>query len=256
MNKYNPKKHNRKSIRLKGYDYTQPGLYFITICCRHMTHLFGHIQNGEMKLNDAGKMIDAEWQNLPTRFPNTKLHAYIIMPNHFHSILEILPSSDDAPSSGNAAASGNASSSSNSPASGNASAPGDASTSGNASAPGDASSSGNAPASCIPPSSSDASAPALSSGIAPAPARATLVVAPHSAPHSAALGEIISAFKSTTTVHYIHGIKSSGWEPFSRKLWHRNYHERIIRDQQAYQNISNYIKNNPAKWTTEKFYMK
>lgn len=81
---------NRRSIRLKGYDYSQAGLYFITICVQNRVCLFGQVANGEMILNDAGKMVETEWFNLKTRFPNIELHEYVVMPNHFHGILEIV----------------------------------------------------------------------------------------------------------------------------------------------------------------------
>jgi len=90
MNKYNPNIHHRKSLRLKGYDYTRPGLYFITICVQNRVCLFGEIHDGKMELNDAGQMVKSEWLKLPERFNNIKLHEYIVMPNHFHAILEIL----------------------------------------------------------------------------------------------------------------------------------------------------------------------
>ena len=89
MNKYNPNIHNRRSIRLKGYDYSQAGLYFITACVQNRECLFGKIIDGGMILNDAGKMVDTQWLALSTRFSNISLHEYIIMPNHFHAILEI-----------------------------------------------------------------------------------------------------------------------------------------------------------------------
>ncbi len=88
----------RKSIRLKGYDYSQAGLYFITICIQNRVCLLGQVCAGiapsdspEMILNDAGKMVEAEWLNLKARFPNIELHEYVVMPNHFHGILEIVP---------------------------------------------------------------------------------------------------------------------------------------------------------------------
>ena len=84
-----PQKYNRKSLRLKGYNYTQSGLYFVTICCQNRLHLFGEIPKDEMVLNETGQMIEEEWLTLPKRFPNIKLHEYIVMPNHFHAILEI-----------------------------------------------------------------------------------------------------------------------------------------------------------------------
>ena len=66
---YDPNRHHRRSIRLKGYDYSQAGAYFITICTQDRACLFGKVVNGEMRLNDAGRMVLAEWNMLPERFP-------------------------------------------------------------------------------------------------------------------------------------------------------------------------------------------
>ena len=90
MSKYNPAIHNRRSIRLKGYDYAQEGLYFITLCCRDRECIFGTIVNGEMILNEFGKIAENEWLNTPVVRKNIALHAYVIMPNHIHGIIEIL----------------------------------------------------------------------------------------------------------------------------------------------------------------------
>ena len=68
------------------------------------------------------------------------------------------------------------------------------------------------------------------------------------------IGDIVGGFKSLTTNEYIYGVKHLGWAPFNSKIWQRNYYEHIIRDERAYQNISNYIINNPAKWKGDKFY--
>ena len=86
---FNPKKHHRRTIRLKGYDYASEGLYFITIVCQNMKHLFGHIENEKMIFNDAGKHANQCWLDIPDYFPNIKLHAHQIMPNHLHGIIEI-----------------------------------------------------------------------------------------------------------------------------------------------------------------------
>lgn len=80
-------KHNRKSIRLKGYNYAQAGLYFITICTHNRAHLFGQIINGEMFLNAAGRVAVKCWQDIPAHFPNAALHEYVVMPNHVHGII-------------------------------------------------------------------------------------------------------------------------------------------------------------------------
>ncbi len=88
--KYDPAIHKRRSIRLTGYDYSQSGLYFITNCVLNRDLLFGKIENGEMILNAAGRMIQTEWEKLPQRFTNFQLHEFVVMPNHFHGILEIV----------------------------------------------------------------------------------------------------------------------------------------------------------------------
>jgi putative transposase len=66
---YDPNRHHRRSIRLKGYEYSQAGAYFITLCTQERACLFGKVVNGEMRLNDAGRMGLAEWKRLPERFP-------------------------------------------------------------------------------------------------------------------------------------------------------------------------------------------
>ena len=85
---YNPKKHHRRSIRLKGYDYSQAGLYFVTICTQNRACLFGDIINGEMILNDAGKMIEHWYYELKNKFDDIECHAMVVMPNHFHCIVQ------------------------------------------------------------------------------------------------------------------------------------------------------------------------
>ena len=87
---YNPQKHHRRSIRLKGYDYAQAGLYFITICCQDRANLFGAIENGEMILNEYGQIAFEEWANTENIRDNCRIHEYIIMPNHIHGIIEII----------------------------------------------------------------------------------------------------------------------------------------------------------------------
>jgi len=80
--------HRRRSIRLKGYDYGQAGLYFITICTQGRLCLFGNIENGKMLLNDAGEMIGRWYCELECKFPDIKCREMIIMPNHLHFIVE------------------------------------------------------------------------------------------------------------------------------------------------------------------------
>ncbi|OQX20343.1 MAG: hypothetical protein BWK76_01845 [Desulfobulbaceae bacterium A2] len=87
---YNPAIHHRRSIRLQGYDYSQAGAYFITICTHHRQSLFGEIAGGEMRMNDAGRMVQTIWDDTPSRFDGLELDASTVMPNHIHGIM-ILP---------------------------------------------------------------------------------------------------------------------------------------------------------------------
>jgi putative transposase len=89
MRKFDPRIHHRQSIRLPGYDYASEGSYFITICTQNRRHLFGHIEDDTMFLNDMGQIIEDQWLELPTRFPNVGLGSFIVMPNHVHYILDI-----------------------------------------------------------------------------------------------------------------------------------------------------------------------
>ncbi|MBN1930270.1 MAG: hypothetical protein JW786_01500 [Desulfobacterales bacterium] len=87
--KYNPEIHRRRSIRLKGYDYSRAGFYFITICTQNRLCLFGKIDNGGMNLNDAGRIVEKCLSAIPDHYPHAKLRECIIMPNHVHFIVEI-----------------------------------------------------------------------------------------------------------------------------------------------------------------------
>ncbi len=93
-----PQKHNRKSIRLKGYDYSSEGLYFITICTQKRIHQFGKIVNGKMMLNTNGEIALRELQNTEKiRKGNVILHSYVVMPNHVHFIIQIVNSCRGVP---------------------------------------------------------------------------------------------------------------------------------------------------------------
>jgi REP element-mobilizing transposase RayT len=88
--KFDPQKHHRRSIRLKGYDYSSEGAYYVTIVAEGRVCLFGEIIDGEMHLNDYGKIVQKWWDEIPNHFPNVVLGVFIIMPNHVHGIIFIL----------------------------------------------------------------------------------------------------------------------------------------------------------------------
>ena len=77
----------RRLARLKSYDYALNGAYYVTIVTKNRLCLFGDVTNDAVQLNDAGKMIAAQWRTLPTKFPNTQLDEFIVMPNHIHGII-------------------------------------------------------------------------------------------------------------------------------------------------------------------------
>lgn len=89
MTKFDPQKHHRRSIRLKGYDYASAGAYYVTIVAWRRECLFGEVVNGEMVLSKFGLVAKQQWEKLPNRFPNTELGAFMIMPNHMHGIVLI-----------------------------------------------------------------------------------------------------------------------------------------------------------------------
>lgn len=182
--KYDPGIHHRRSIRLQGYDYSQAGLYFITICTQERNCLFGEIENGEMILNDAGRMIEKWYAELENKFSDIRCDEMVIMPNHFHCIVQNI-------------------------------------------------------------------------GVNVSGEHESALLGEH---QSVLLGEhvgsplhrVVQWFKTMTTNEYIRGVKTLGWTPFNGKLWQRNYWEHIIRDENAYQHIAQYIINNPQKWHQDK----
>ncbi len=81
----------RRSIRLPGYDYSQPGAYFVTICTQDRRCVLGDIVDGEMHLNPTGRTVDETWQWLARRYTHLDLDRWVVMPNHLHAILHIVP---------------------------------------------------------------------------------------------------------------------------------------------------------------------
>ena len=90
MNKFDPQKHHRRSIRLKGYDYSQEGAYYVTIVTWRRDFLFGEIVNQEMMLSPYGEIVQKWWEEIPVHFSNVETGAFVIMPNHVHGVIYIL----------------------------------------------------------------------------------------------------------------------------------------------------------------------
>ena len=87
---FDPDIHHRRSIRLKDYDYSMRGLYFVTICTHDHIPRFGDIVEGAMILNSAGQMIERLYKECEHHFDNLRCLDYVVMPNHFHCIFQII----------------------------------------------------------------------------------------------------------------------------------------------------------------------
>lgn len=192
MMKYDPFKHHRRSIRLKGYDYTQAGAYYVTVVAQNRLCLFGDVVNGEMQLNDAGEMIERWWLELNNKYATIETDEYVVMPNHFHGIVVIVGESRTGQ-----------------------------------------------PHRVAPTMNTHNDS-----------VGATLRGRPEEGSNPT-LGNVMDWFKTMTTNEYIRGVKEHSWQPFYRKLWQRNYYERIIRNERELGRIRAYIANNPANWNTD-----
>jgi len=84
---YGPERHHRRSIRLRGYDYSQAGAYFVTVGVQDRLTLFGDAVDGKMRPNDAGRMLERWWDEVHRAFPGSATDAFVVMPNHLHGIV-------------------------------------------------------------------------------------------------------------------------------------------------------------------------
>jgi putative transposase len=155
--KYDPAKHHRRSIRLPGYDYTQNGAYFVTICTWQRQHLFGEVIDGTMHVGELGSIVEFHWHKLVKYHQHLELDAFVVMPNHVHGILVLMENGRSS--------------------------------------------------------------------------------------KRQSLSEIIRGFK-TFSSRQINKYRDWAGVP----VWQRGYYEHIIRNGDAWQNIRNYIFNNPSNW--------
>ena len=89
MTIHGPRDRYRRSLRLKGYDYSQPGAYFVTRCTESRECLFGEIANDDVMLNEYGKVVEEEWLETPRLRTQVELDEFVVMPNHLHAIIVI-----------------------------------------------------------------------------------------------------------------------------------------------------------------------
>ena len=78
---------NRRTLRLRGYDYSQAGAYAVTICTQGGAFLFGHVANGTMHLSVAGRLVENVWDGLPEHYPHVELDVFVVMPDHVHGVI-------------------------------------------------------------------------------------------------------------------------------------------------------------------------
>jgi REP element-mobilizing transposase RayT len=233
---YNPSSHHRRSIRLKGYDYSQEGLYFITLCTQNRACLFGKIEDGKMMLNDAGRIANECWLNIPNHFPNVILHEFIIMPNHVHGIIQLVGANNYSPekissefSSPEKISQELNSSELNSP---------EYNLSEN-----QLTKIGNNHLDGVGNDLNDnhsnhgANNVSINHG-----AKNVSPLRGHSP--SKTIGSIVRGYKIGVTNWFRYNGNSE-------KIWQRNYWEHIIRHEQSYHRIAEYIINNPAKWDVD-----
>jgi len=237
---YDPRIHHRRSIRLKGYDYSSPGFYFVTMNIQGRLPLLGEIRDGRMILSKAGRIAYWAWKELPKHYPHVRLDAWCLMPDHVHGIIVILDGSRLGGSSGLAQ---------------DTSLPGLFLPPGSGPVhetrpPGDegvarlGGSSGLAQDTSLPgPFLPPAGKPAQETrpygvGGEPPPGYEP---AQETRPYP--LSEVIRAFKSFSArrINALRGTPGVA-------VWQRDYYERIIRDDGALERIRRYIIENPARW--------
>jgi putative transposase len=267
--KYNPDIHHRRSIRLKGYDYSQAGAYFVTICAYNRACLFGEIADRQMMLNDAGRMVENVWNQLPIRFDPIELDEFVVMPNHIHGIFALRRRGE--PCRGEPCVRPGVGPDSPGPHNSQwgehkvrpyigSDMPGNR-TSGEHldehrgehkvrpyighDLPGDQILGEPCRGeSCIRPGGGES---CIRPDVGPdMPGNQTSGRPCGTLPNT--VGRIVQAFKSITTNEYINGVKQNSWPPFPGKLWQRNYYDHIIRNEDALHRIREYIATNPMKW--------
>ena len=164
----------RKQIRLKDYDYSQNGYYFITICTHNRLHLFGTVIDGKMVLNQYGEIVNKNLSVLSEYKNEIDVKSFCIMPNHIHFVLSVC--------------------------------------------------------------------------------RERIVCVQNNDRTKMEIPKIIQQFKSSITKQCNLIDNGSGTHTMRSLQWQKSYYEHIIRNEQEYQRIYDYIENNPQKWEEDKYY--
>lgn len=210
-------KYRVASTRLQTWDYGANALYFVTICCQNRHCFFGHIANKKMTLSDIGKMAEKYWLEIPQHFPFVVLHNHVVMPNHVHGIIEIAKTDD-----------------------------------GNGVVDVDGVETQN-----FAFLLSDATQKPTDTTQIPLESTQKMQQSNKNknkfGPQSKNLASIIRGFKIGVTKNARQYQKTQNKVSISFS-WQPRYHDHIIRNHKAYQNISNYIINNPNNWKEDTFY--
>ena len=93
---YEPGTHRRRSIRLAGYDYSQVGAYFVTLCAFRHQSVFGEVADHQIRLNELGRIVEETWMTLPNHYDFIVLDAFVVMPNHVHGVVVLIEDQDRA----------------------------------------------------------------------------------------------------------------------------------------------------------------
>jgi putative transposase len=238
--KYDSSKHHRQSIRLKGYDYSADGMYFITICAYQRNCLFGVIDNGVMHHNEYGQILTEEWLKSAEIRQEIELGEWVVMPNHIHGIVII-----DRPKPVNFVGA-----------------------------------QGLAPLQDVSPrpiSSQDfLSRPTSLQDVTPRPISPQNLslrpTSPQDAPprptssqnaltQSTSSCQGVASRKPKSLSTFIAGFKMAVTKKINvarnapgTPVWQRNYYEHIIRSEEAFQIVLKYIRDNPKTWDSDRLH--
>jgi putative transposase len=245
---YDPARHHRRSIRLQGYDYTRSGAYFITIVTQGRACLFGEVVAGEMRMNDAGRMVQQVWDELALFYEGVQTDAFIVMPNHVHGIIILTGNvratprgcpdhpracpdhPHDCPDEMAVRATPRGCPTTPRGCPNPQSGPGQA----------------RGPAPTVAPAAP--SHPPMTQPYPPMTQPYPPMGQPRGVAPTLGLPDVVHRFKTMTTKRYADGVRANQWPPFPGRLWQRNYYEHIIRDDQSWRRIREYIMTNPLRW--------
>ncbi|MCC6939336.1 MAG: hypothetical protein IT226_14040 [Flavobacteriales bacterium] len=209
---------HRRSIRLKGYDYTRAGAYYITVCTHERAQFFGDVTDANMVPNAMGAVVQRCWNAIPEHMPMVVCDAFVVMPNHVHGIVvitNVVGAVNFRPPHGSASVDGSVGAANSPPLRD----------------PGPA----DDPVDTPPPDDPDRAGNCRPRQIAIMPKNS--------------LGHIMQTFKAAVSRQAVR----DGLMPRGTPIWQRGYYERIIRDDAEHDRITRYIADNPRNWKGDRF---